>query len=180
MKDQVLVKRYTQGLVSSLKDEKEFTEISLNLHHFKELLSKQKNLSEALTSPFLPASKKTQIAEDILEEIEFGEKVSRFILLLVEKDRLGLLPDILDFLPEFWNEENGISTIEVSSVIPLTESQKMSLEEKLERIEKRPVFLKYKKDPRLIGGLSIRKGNIIYDISIKGQIERLKEKICEG
>jgi len=51
---------------------------------------------------------------------------------------------------------------------------------KLERLEKKPVVLKYRIDPELVGGLMIKRKNIVYDISIKGSLLKLKEKIIEG
>jgi len=110
---------------------------------------------------------------------KWSEKISRFVMLLIENDRLGLLPDILESLPIMWNEKRGISTIEVSSAVPLEEGQKKKLKEKLEILERRPVFLKYRIDPTLVGGIFLRKGNIVYDVSIKGSLESLKEKIIE-
>ncbi len=40
--------------------------------------------------------------------------------------------------------------------------------------------LKYRLDGSLIGGLALRKGNVEYDVSLKGGLERLREKIIEG
>ena len=79
-----------------------------------------------------------------------------------------------------WNEEKGVNTYEVSSVIPLSDDQRKKLKVKLERLEKRPVVLKYRIDPELVGGLMIERKNIVYDISIKGSLLKLKEKIIEG
>lgn len=179
MKSQILIKRYTQGLVNSIRNDQEFKTLSGQLADFYNLFSDHKKMEEALFSQFLPTTKKMQIAKEILAKGSFSEKISRFILLLVENNRLRLLPDILEFLPVLWDERKGVSTIEVSSAVPLLESQKRKLREKLELLEKTPVSLKYKIDPELIAGLSIRKGNIIYDVSIKGSLESLKEKICE-
>jgi len=102
------------------------------------------------------------------------------VLLLVENERLDLLPDIIEILPDLWNEIRGVQTFEVSSVIPLTDKQKKRLQEKMEHLENGPVALRYKSDPALIGGLSLRKGNIVYDVSLRGNLERLLEQITEG
>jgi ATP synthase F1 delta subunit len=117
---------------------------------------------------------------DLLKTLSYRPKTARFISLCVENDRLEFFADILDGLQEHWNEEMGVSTFEVSSVVPLNESQKERLKEKLERLEQKPVFLKFKTDPYLVGGLSIQRGNIIYDVSIRGSLDRLKENIIEG
>ena len=62
---------------------------------------------------------------------------------------------------------------------PLKDVQKARLEERLRAIEKRPVACTYVLDPAIVGGLVVRKGNKVYDVSLKGQLERLKEKIRE-
>lgn len=180
MKNRVLVKRYAQGLINTIKSKNEFKVIHGSLLDFHALLKQHKNLKSNLESPFLPLSKKTKIAEGILTEGASDKKAARLILLLIENDRLQIFPDILELLPELWNEEKGISTFEVSSAVPLSDLQKKNLSEKLERMENTPVFLKFKADSTLVGGLAIRKGNIIYDISIRGQIDKLKENIIEG
>jgi F-type H+-transporting ATPase subunit delta len=180
MKNRVLVKRYAQGLINASKSENEFKVIYRNLLDFHALLKKYKNLKSHLYSPFLPLSKKIRIAEGILNEGAADKKASRLILLLIENDRLQIFPDILELLPELWDEEKGISTFEVSSVVPLSDLQKKNLSKKLEGMENTPVSLKFKVDHTLVGGIAVRKGNIIYDISIKGQILKLKENIIEG
>jgi F-type H+-transporting ATPase subunit delta len=180
MRNQILVKRYTQGLVNALQDEKEFTAIGRELAGFSKLLSGRQDLRDVLASPFIAAKKKKQIIRDILAASSFSEKASRFIGLLQEHGRLHLLDDILQALPVFWHERKGVSTFEVSSVVSLTETQKESLTLQLERVEKRPVYLSYKVEPELVAGISLKKGNVIYDASIKGHLAKLKEKICEG
>jgi len=179
MRNRTLIRRYAQGLINSAKNKKEFGSLCAELGKFDDLLSSNTQLKETLISPLLPVSKKKEIANLILERTSLGDKVKRFFLLLVENNRLVLLPEIRELLPMLWNEEQGIVTFEVSSVIPLNPSQKKRLEEKLAVLEQRSVTLTYMIDPSLIGGLSIRKGNTVYDASIQGDLERLKQKIIE-
>ncbi len=180
MKSQMLIRRYVQGLINSFKDKREFESVSGELQEFSQFLLKEKTLLGTLTSAFLPTAKKTEIAAQVLEKTSLKEKSRRFILLLVENNRLLLLEEILKLLLPFWNEEHGISTFEVRSAVPLYPDQKQRLEKKLAQFEQRPVSLSYAIDPSLIGGLSIRKGNIVYDVSLLGDLERLRQKIYEG
>ncbi|MGD9347810.1 MAG: ATP synthase F1 subunit delta [Candidatus Aminicenantes bacterium] len=180
MKNRVLVKRYSQGLVNAIHDEEEFAAIHKELRDFLKLIESQEQLKKALQSPFLPLKKKKDLLDEVLQRLSLRSKTARFISLSVDNGRLEFLPEILDFLPELWNEEKGISTFEVFSVVPLNEEQKEKLKGKLEGLEQRPVFLKYASDPSLVGGLSIRRGNIVYDVSIRGNLDRLKENIIEG
>jgi len=179
MINKILVRRYTRGLINSISDEDEFGVISRQLLDFQEFLSGQKKLQQIFFKSVLPTSRKRAIGEEILEKKDLLPKVQRFLLLLIENGRLELLPDLLDHLPEMWNIELGISSFEISSVISLSDSQKKVLADKLEKMEKKPVFLKYKIDPDLIGGVSIRQGNIIYDASLRGALTKLQEIISE-
>ena len=179
MKSQILTKRYTQGLVNSIKSDAEYSALIRELSGFAALFQKHKKMREALASPFLPASKKIQIAEAILAEKPVMKKASKCVLLLVENNRIELMSDIISSLPEAWNEKNGIYTFEVASVVPLTDGQKKNLQKRLELSEKRPVVLKFRIDPGLIGGLSIKRGNMVYDVSIKGSLMKIKEKAFE-
>jgi F-type H+-transporting ATPase subunit delta len=180
MKNEVLTKRYTQGLVNSVKDETEFSALSREISDFSELLESYKELKDVLSNPLLPMSKKKQIAEEILVKKSVAEKTLRFILLMVENMRLELLPEIVESMPEVWNEKKGVSTFEVASVVPLSDEQKKKLQEKLMKLEKRQVSLKYRIDPELIAGLWIKNGNIVYDVSLKGSLVCLKDKMIEG
>lgn len=180
MKKLILVKRYAQGLVGSLGDEAEFAAVSGELSEFKEGVSGHAGLKELLASPFVGVRKKGQVIRSILDVSGFSEKTRRFLLLLLENDRLGLLEDILEALPVIWYESRGVTTFEVSSVVALGGTQKKELQDELERLEGRPVFLRFSINPALVAGLSMRKGNLVYDASVKGHLTKIKERISEG
>ncbi len=180
MKKPILVKRYTQGLVGSLADEAEFTAVSRELAEFSGKILAHAGLKDLLASPFVAVRKKVQVIKSILAVSGFTEKTRRFLLLLLENDRLGLLEDILETLPVVWYESRGVTTFDVSSVVALGGIQKKELQDRLERLEGRPVFLRFSIDPGLVAGLSMRKGNLVYDASVKGQLTKIKERISEG
>jgi F-type H+-transporting ATPase subunit delta len=166
--------------MNSIADEKEYTALSNQLNQINQIFSDHEELDDLFKQPFLSTTKKKKLAGEILSSVSLDPKVERFILLLLEHGRMELLPAILELLPDMWNEKRGISTFEVFSVIPLTESQIKKLSKKLEKLEKAPVALKFREDPSLIGGLSIIKDNVVYDVSLKGDLNNLMEKIKQG
>jgi F-type H+-transporting ATPase subunit delta len=180
MKNQVLIRRYTHGLVDALRDDREFAAVKKALHDFRELLRSHESLASVLSSPFIPRKKRFEILRDILGRLTSEEKAGRFISLLLEKNRMGLLESILASLDVFWKEKKGILTIEVSSVIPLTDEQKKRLQERMEMLEGCPVHLTFRIDPELLGGICLRRGNLVYDVSLRGHLDRLRERIYEG
>ena len=180
MKNPILAKKYTQGLVAALADGAEFRRVLRELEGFAGLVRSRDDLRRALANPFLNARKRAGIVREVLARASALDKTVRLVILLVEHGRLELLPEIVADAPEAWDERRGVATLEVSSVVPLTDDQKVRLEAALERLEGRPVSLGYRIDPGIIGGLALRKGNIVYDASVAGDLLRLKEKITEG
>mgnify|MGYP003333704743 CR=1 FL=1 len=57
---------------------------------------------------------------------------------------------------------------------------KLMIGRELEALEKKPVRLVFRLDPAIVGGLAIRRGNVVYDVSIEGNLERMKERIEQG
>jgi F-type H+-transporting ATPase subunit delta len=180
MRNHILVHKYAQGLVQAMAGEAEFEGVRSELGAFVELCAGRKDLRDALASPFVPPEKKAAILADVLKACRAGEKTARFLSLILDHKRLDLLRDIAAALPETWNESRGIATFEVASVIPLTDLQARRLRETLEAAEGGPVRLAFKIDPGIVGGLSLRKGHIVYDVSIQGNLDQLKEQIQQG
>jgi F-type H+-transporting ATPase subunit delta len=179
MKSQALIRRYSEGLAGALKNEAEYEAVRRDIADFCRLLQSHGQLREVLFRPILKTSKKTQIVEDILAKKSYQEKTVRLFLLLLQHRHLDILPLIIEDLPVRWREKQGILTFEVRSVVPLKDSQKRKLQTQIEQLEKSAVHLTYQIDPAIVGGLYIKKGNVAYDVSLKGQLTRLKEKISE-
>jgi F-type H+-transporting ATPase subunit delta len=179
MKSKVLIRRYTEGLAGALKNEAEYKAVCGDLADFCRLLQDHRQLREVLFRPFLKTAKKTQIVQDLLEKKSYQAKTARFLLLLLQHRHLDILSQIAEDLPVRWREKQGILTFEVRSVVPLKDSQKRKLEKQLEQLEKSAVHLTYRIDPAVVGGLYVKKGNMAYDVSLKGQLTRLKEKTRE-
>ena len=180
MKNQVLVKKYAQGLVQAVKDEPEFVSVRAALGRFLDIYTRDDELRKALTSPFINARTKSRILEAVLARIAARDKTARFLSLLLEHKRLDLLRDVSDILTEAWNEKLGILTFEVASVVPLTGAQEIRLRQTIEAAEKKPVSLVFKIDPGIIGGLALKRGHVVYDASVQGNLDQMKEQIQQG
>jgi F-type H+-transporting ATPase subunit delta len=180
MRKTTLVQRYGLGLTRALEDEAEFQAVLGELRDMTGLFFSPGELQRFLASPFVAKSKKSQALRDILARAVLRPKTGRFILLLLDKNRLELLPEIVEVLPRLWNDRQGVVTARVASAVPLSEAQKEKLRERMEALEGRPVSLSFVIDPRLIAGLTVTKGHQVYDGSLRGQVEKLRQIIVEG
>jgi F-type H+-transporting ATPase subunit delta len=179
MRNPILVKRYTEGLAAALKSEAEFALVFGEIAAFAKLLESHPRLGGVLLRPFLATAKKAAIVREVLEREGVSPKTRRFLLLLVQHRRLEILSSVVRDLPAMWKERQGVRTFEVRSAFPLSDRQKARLEAELRRLEEKPVHCAYGLDPGLVGGLLVKRGNLVYDVSLKGQLERLISVIKE-
>jgi len=177
MRNLVLVRKYADGLARALADEREYGEVGAEVRAFLDLFISRDDLRKALTSPFVNARKRAAVLDEILPRLGTGPKASRFLKLLLHHKRMALLPEIAEALPLAWSEHQGVVTYEVASAVPLSAAQQERLVRSLEASEGKPVRLVLKSDPGLLGGLSVRKGHIVYDASLEGDLAALQERL---
>jgi F-type H+-transporting ATPase subunit delta len=177
MKNPVLVKKYAEGLARALADEAEYGAVGGEVRAFAELLVSRGDLRHALTSPFINARRRAAVLEALLPGLGASPKAARFLKLLLDHKRMALLPAIVEALPDAWADKEGVVTYEVASAVPLSAAQHARLARTLEAAEGRPVRLVLKSDPALLGGLALRKGHIVYDASVEGELRALQERL---
>lgn len=180
MNDPALVRKYANGLAGALAGDVEYETVRADLERFRKMLAGHPDLGRILTSPFVGARARGAVLDEVVDKAGFNVKTARFLRLAHDHGRLGLIEEIARHLPEVWHERRGIRTYEVASVVPLTEIQIRRLERGLEASTGGPVRLTFRLDPDLLGGLSVRRGHIVYDASIRGGLERLQQDIREG
>jgi F-type H+-transporting ATPase subunit delta len=177
MRNLALVKKYAEGLARALADEAEYGVIGGEVRAFRDLLLSREDLCHALTSPFVNARRRAAVLDAILPGLQMSPKAARFLELLLDHKRLDILPQIVDALPDAWAERQGVVTYEVASAVPLSAAQQARLARALEAGEGRPIRFVHKSDPGLLGGLALRKGHIVYDASVEGELRVLQERL---
>jgi F-type H+-transporting ATPase subunit delta len=177
MKSLALVKKYADGLALAVRDDAEFAAASGEVRAFLDLFQSREDLRQALTSPFVNVRKKGAVLGELLSRLGTGPKVTRFLKLVLEHKRMGLLPAIAEALPEAWADKKGVVTYEAASAVAMTEDQKDRLRRNLEAEGGRPVRIVFKVEPELVGGLALRRGHIVYDASVEGELLVLKERL---
>jgi len=128
-------------------------------------------------NPTVAASKKMSAAQQL-----FGQKVSentaKLIDLLGQKDRLSLLKDIVVSFNELYKKYKGIKEAEVISAIPLDDTLKNNILDKIKELTgSSQIKLTNKVNPELIGGFILNIDDWQYDASISGKLAKIKSKL---
>lgn len=132
-------------------------------------------MQRVLDSPLVPAAEKRRIMARALAGAD--ELTRRFVDLLIVKRRTDLLPAILEEFKRCADEAAGVARAQVTSASPLTEEQLRRLAEAMQRLLDRPVEIEHRVEPAMLGGVAVRVGDTVWDGSIRGALEAMRERV---
>ncbi len=174
-----LARRYARALVGIAQETKTTEELGRELLTFAELITREKNLHEALISPMLKRDTKDQILQELCTRLSLSNVITNFLRLLNEKGRMDHLERIASAYQEMDDEAEARVRAEVRSPSRLSQDEADHVREALSRLSGKEVIMEVKDDPDLIGGILVRIGGLLLDGSIKSQLCRIKEEMSK-
>ena len=155
-------------------------EVAQQLRDFAATFAGSKDLRELLLNPSLPTAKRVSILDIVNRRIGCGPKVRNFLAVLISHERLGALAEILQEYHAEMNRRLFISDAEIVTARPLEEQERAKLEGQVAELAGTRVNATFREDKSLIGGAIVRIGSTIYDGSVRGRLERLKERLVSS
>lgn len=177
MKTGAAAQRYAKAVFSLGVDSGEFERIGQEIGAVVEAIDTNDALRMILLSPQHDAEVKRGVVEAIAVKKGFTSTTKNFLLLLVDKGRLPLLPEMYRSYQKLSDEKAGRMNATVVTAAQLTEPLIKEIITSLEKKTGKKVSLSSEVDPALIGGVVIKIGDIIYDGSIKTQLNKLRDNI---
>lgn len=108
---------------------------------------------------------------------QFTDEGRNLVRILVEADRLEVVPEINGLYTDLRNAHQGALEVSVSSAYVLKPDQEKELADALSKKLGREIHITSKKDPDLIGGVKIRAGDMVIDGSVAGQLKQLANEL---
>jgi len=108
----------------------------------------------------------------------FNDRFKNLLKVLMNYDRLGLLPEIAAQYEFYRREAEGRLRVQVASATALTDEQTERLAERLKERFGRDIDLNVNVDETLIGGAVIRAGDQVIDGSVRGRLEQLGRQLA--
>jgi F-type H+-transporting ATPase subunit delta len=147
---------------------------------FGEMLGGHSELRRVLETPAIAPQKKRAIVEALLAKTgERDGEVQRLLSMLADRDRLALLPEIAVAFADRLRQSRRVLQAEITTAVPLPEAQRASLAAALKRAAGSDLTITEKVDPAIIGGVVARVGSQVFDGSVTGQLERMRQKLLQ-
>ena len=141
------------------------------------LLAESVELRRVWENPAVPAEQKRAILDVIAQRDEISKPVRNLVAVLIDHRRVQFLERIVQQLEKELDARLGFAEAEITSVRALNEAEKRTLEAQVEKLTGKKVRARYGQDASLLGGAVVRVGSTIYDGSVAGQLQRIKEAL---
>ena len=173
--------RYARALFDvGLAERADLDQIERELSGTAALVSSNDGLHRALTHPAVPAARKRAVVEELLARSPLNGILSRTLLLLADKDRLTLLPQLAEAYRSRLMDHQQIVRAQVTTAMALPADRVAALKQGLAAATGRQVQLEVRVDPAIVGGAVTRIGSTVYDGSITTQLAKLKQQLTEA
>jgi F-type H+-transporting ATPase subunit delta len=177
----VLALRYAHAFASvATSTHMDIAAAEQQLHDFSGTLAGSRDLREVLMNPSIPNVQKIKVLDAIAARIGMFPQVRNFLGVIIEKQRLADLDEILTEFHAVMDEQSGLAEAEITSAHVLNDEDRAQLEAEVARLAGGRVRAIYRQDATLLGGAVVRIGSTVYDGSIRAQLQRLKDRLVNA
>lgn len=170
--DRTLVTSYATALFEAAKTKGVLERLAADAEVLHGILEKDRKLVTFMNAPNIGRDDKHQLFEKAFRG-RFSPVLVNYMELLVRRNRLELLADSLEVFQELYLRHMGVAPGEVTTAVPLSETEKKSLNAALDAFTGKKLRLQFLVDPRVIGGVKFTSGDLLVDNTLSASLERL-------
>jgi F-type H+-transporting ATPase subunit delta len=174
--------RYARALADTIADAKlDAAKAVEQLGSLVAAFQESRELREVWESPAIPVEQKRNLLDALTVRLGVTDRpIRNFIAVLFDQDRVSLLPEIARQLQTELNSRSGRIDAEIVSARELAPEQRSALLAEISRLTGKDVIPHYATDEKLLGGVKVRVGSAIYDGSVRGQLQRIRQQLSES
>jgi F-type H+-transporting ATPase subunit delta len=170
-----IARRYARALMSIGLETGKLRVIQRELQKVSETFSESEELRNVLRSPHIRQAQRKAVVKTLATRLGITSHVLSTCLLLVDRSRAELLPDISRELEAMVDAHEGVVRAEVVSAAPLSTVYLERLTRALQSATGKKVQIATREDRDLIGGVVTRVGGVVYDGSLRARLSRVRE-----
>ncbi len=175
---QQVAKKYSTALFNIVQEKGLVDQAFEQFEQLDNLIKSDDMLLQFLLAPHILDQDKTSVVREI-----FGSRLEplfvEFLLVLIEKHRIGFLHNIIEEFRERVAVARGIIVARIVTAVPLDEAMRTDLIAKLQAKTGKTIVLDEKVDPDILGGMIVILGDQIIDGSVRHSLSLLKDELMK-
>jgi F-type H+-transporting ATPase subunit delta len=141
------------------------------------LVRDSKVLREVWETPSIAAEQKRAVLDAIVKRAGISQMVRNFVAVLIDKRRMKFLDEIVAQFAQELSQRLGFAEAEITTARELKADERKELEQDLARVTGKKIKARYDQDKGILGGAVARVGSTVFDGSVRGQLERIRQQL---
>ncbi|MFH0939186.1 MAG: ATP synthase F1 subunit delta [Planctomycetota bacterium] len=173
--EEIIAHVYAQALFDVATETASVAQVEEELRLLLEAITKSLLLRRFMETPTLSFEKKRKALYAVFHNL--SQPLLNFMLLVMKRQRMSLLQRIANIFHEHANAKSGIAEFDLTSARALESDELVKLKDVLRRKFKREVAVREVVSPKLLGGMIMKHGGWLWDVSLDTRLNRLVEQI---
>lgn len=137
-------------------------------------------LREFFANPAIPAAGKVEFLDKLNQKLKLQKELRNLLAVLINNNRIGQVSEVAQAWRRQLQQQLGIRQAEIVTARELSETDRNSLVAEIGKLAGARVEASFRLDPSILGGTVVRIGSTVYDGSVRGRLDRLKEVLTAG
>jgi F-type H+-transporting ATPase subunit delta len=175
------VARYAQAFLEVVTAAKlDTAAINTQLKDFLATWNGSRELREFFINPAVPVAQKVEFLDTLNTKLGMRKELRNLMAVMINNDRIGDVNEVAAAYGKLLQEQLGIRQAEIVTARKLTDVERLELVAEVGKLAGAQIDASFKLDAAILGGLVVRIGSTVYDGSVRGRLDRLKEALVAG
>ena len=174
-----IAQRYAAAIFEILQENNDLNGLETSVETLATALDDSADLRNVISSPVISRDDQGAAIGAVAAKLELAESLSNALVLMAQKRRLFILPQLVEQLRTMIADHKGEVTAEVVSAKAMTQAQTDKLAAALKARIGKDVKINAAVDKDIIGGLIVKVGSKMIDTSIRSKLNSLQNAMKE-
>ena len=175
----VVANRYARALADVIASTGNYRQVLSELEDFGAAYRQSLELRQVCDTPAVGMAQKLSVLDAIAGKMGSSHVTLNFLRVVMSHYRMPLLEEIISAFRNVAYARLGIVRVKISSASDLSNEERQLLQARFNQLTQKQSELEFQLDGGLIGGLVAQIESTVYDGSIRGQLERIRERLVE-
>jgi F-type H+-transporting ATPase subunit delta len=175
------VARYAQAFLEVVTAAKlDAAAIEAQLNDFLATWNGSSELREFFVNPAIPAAQKVEFLDTLNKQFSLVKELRNLLAVLISNGRIGGVGEVAAAYRKLLQQQLGIQQAEIVTARELDAAEREALTAEVGKLAGARIDATFKLDKEILGGTVVRIGSTVYDGSVRGRLDRLKEALVAG
>jgi F-type H+-transporting ATPase subunit delta len=172
-----IARRYAKALFGLAVETGRVEAWAKSLESLREAVLASPDLRDVLSNPVYSKEQRRAIVEKLAAALALDAEPANLLFLLGDRNRLGYLARIVETFRDLADQHLGRLRAKVTSAVKLDDAAARAIADELSRQHKAQILLERAVDPAILGGVVAQVGSLVYDGSVRTQLEDLRAQL---